>query len=107
MEKRGLLMRDNNSNYRIRVILIVLSMFIIMIARPNSVAKAYDKNDFEIYEDSGELHLYTGDETNVIVPEGVTSIGENAFQGCTHIESITLPEGITSIGQWAFSNCTR
>ena len=36
----------------------------------------------------------------------VTSIGANAYEDCTNIETVSLPEGITSIGNYAFSDCT-
>ena len=42
---------------------------------------------------------------NTIIPEGVTSIGEDAFLGCSGLTSISIPEGVTSIGEDAFSLC--
>lgn len=42
---------------------------------------------------------------NVVIEEGVTSIGNNAFQGIIDIESVTIPDSITSIGKNAFYNC--
>lgn len=36
----------------------------------------------------------------------VTSIGEEAFRGCTGLTSIDLPDGLTSIGEEAFTYCT-
>ncbi len=39
---------------------------------------------------------------NVIIEEGVTSIGDYAFFGCTEIESITIPSSLISIGYGAF-----
>ena len=41
-----------------------------------------------------------------IVPGGVTSIGEEAFDGCTGLTSVTISDGVTSIGDSAFSYCT-
>ena len=41
-----------------------------------------------------------------IIPEGVTEIGNDAFHGCTSLESITIPEGVTKIGYGSFSRCT-
>lgn len=41
----------------------------------------------------------------VILPEQLTSIGSNAFYGCTSLDEITLPGGVVSIGTRAFSGC--
>ena len=43
--------------------------------------------------------------TSVTFPEGLTSIGYNAFQG-TGLTSVTFSEGLTSIRDSAFSECT-
>ena len=61
-------------------------------------------NDFVI--ENGVLKKYKGSGGNVIVPEGVTSIGSKAFWGCENLQSITLPEGVTNIGDSAFSFCS-
>ena len=43
--------------------------------------------------------------SSITLPEGLTSIGKKAFFRCFSLSSITLPEGLTSIGDSAFSNC--
>ena len=43
--------------------------------------------------------------TSITIPDSVTSIGENAFRGCTSLTSITIPDSVTSIGGLAFSDC--
>jgi len=41
-----------------------------------------------------------------IIPSGVTSIGNNAFSGCSNLTNIDIPDSVTSIGNNAFSGCT-
>ena len=43
---------------------------------------------------------------NVILPDGLTSIGAFAFWNCTSLTSITIPNSVTSIGESAFSGCS-
>ena len=42
---------------------------------------------------------------NVIINNGVTSIGNFAFSDCTSLTNITIPNSVTSIGDYAFWYC--
>ena len=44
--------------------------------------------------------------TTVIIKNGVTSIGDRAFYGCTGLASVTIPNSVTSIGNYAFGFCS-
>ena len=44
--------------------------------------------------------------TSITIPDGVTSIGVNAFGYCTSLTSITIPNSVTSIGNYALEYCT-
>ena len=52
-------------------------------------------------------NLYLNNEllTNLIIPDGVTSIGKYAFDGCYSLKSVTIPSSVTSIGNGAFRAC--
>ncbi|MGN0855193.1 MAG: leucine-rich repeat domain-containing protein, partial [Kiritimatiellia bacterium] len=43
---------------------------------------------------------------DLTIPQGVTSIGDYAFSGCSGLTSVTIPYGVTSIGNYAFSGCS-
>ena len=52
-------------------------------------------------------HLYMTSIKSVIIEDGVSSIGDNAFQDCSSIENVIIPESVTSIGKQSFSNCIK
>jgi hypothetical protein len=60
--------------------------------------------DFVIKD--GVLIKYTDKNTNVKIPDGITSIGNCAFDGCINLTSITIPDSVTSIGHYAFDSCS-
>ena len=61
-------------------------------------------NDFVI--ENGVLKEYKGQGGDVVIPEGVKSIGDSAFEYCKSLTSIVIPDGVTSIGDWAFNGCS-
>ena len=53
-------------------------------------------------------NLYLNGELviDLVIPDGVTSIGRNAFYSYDSLTSITIPDSVTSIGEEAFYGCT-
>ncbi len=42
----------------------------------------------------------------IVLPEGIRTIGDNAFDQCSYLKEIQLPESLTRIGSQAFGYCT-
>ena len=49
---------------------------------------------------------FCSDLTSITIPSSVTSIGSGAFSDCTGLPSITIPKGVTSVGDRTFLQCT-
>ncbi|MGN0814654.1 MAG: leucine-rich repeat protein [Candidatus Coproplasma sp.] len=45
--------------------------------------------------------------TELVIPDGVTSIGDYAFVNCSSITSVVIPDGVTKIGDYAFDGCNK
>lgn len=43
---------------------------------------------------------------SITIPKSVVLIGEYAFQGCSSLTSITIPNSVTSIKEYAFQSCS-
>lgn len=66
--------------------------------------------DWDISTSGVTIIKYKGKDRNVVFPreidgKPVTSIGRSAFEGCSGLTSITLPEGLTNIRENAFEGC--
>ena len=51
--------------------------------------------------------LYVGEEriTELVIPDGVRTIGNYAFKGATNLVSVSFPASVTSVGNAAFNGC--
>ena len=56
-------------------------------------------DEIQSYKDSGV--------TSVVIGEGVTDIGNNAFRQFGNLTSVTIPGSVTAIGEEAFAYCER
>ena len=45
--------------------------------------------------------------TRIVLPEGLTRIGNLAFFGCKNLKTAVIPEYVKRIGEYAFANCEK
>ena len=75
----------------------------IVVESDNTV---YDsRNNCNAIIETSTNTLIQGCKTTII-PNNVTSIGDDAFYGCTGLTSVSIPDNVTNIGNGAFSLCT-
>ena len=60
--------------------------------------------DYKSY--NGPWNSTRMDIKSIVVGEGVTTIGNSAFEGCSKVTSVSLPKTLTRIGGYAFDHCS-
>ena len=51
--------------------------------------------------------LTEGTIESLVIPNGVTSIGDYAFYGCKNLMNISIPDSVVSVGESAFQGCSK
>lgn len=74
----------------------------IVVADGNTVYDSREGCNAIIRKSDNELMLGC---KNTTIPNSVKNIGKEAFSNCRDLTQIIIPDGITSIGDWAFSYC--
>lgn len=71
----------------------------------DGTAKVYNGGDTESI--TGDLKgIIERSISEIVMPDGVTTIGEGAFKKCTSLSSVTIPNSVTSIADDAFFGCS-
>ena len=71
---------------------------------PESV-KAKDGNDYKITAFGDQCFDDCSGLTSITIPSSVTSLGEECFAICSGLTSITIPSSVTSLGDWCLVRC--
>jgi len=70
----------------------------------NLASNTSNTEDF-IIDENGVLVKYVGAGGDVVIPDGVTGIGDEAFYHCESMITVVIPDSINSIGDCAFWCC--
>lgn len=68
--------------------------------------KLCSNDDFEFEGTILKKYKHLGYSGEVVVPDGVTAIGDKAFERCTNLTGIVMPQSIEFIGEAAFGGCS-
>lgn len=73
----------------------------------DSTNPKYDCKDNVVYDKNSNSVVFAarGVTGSITIPNGITTIGNSAFFGCTKLENVTIPESVTAIYNHAFFDC--
>lgn len=74
--------------------------YILTLEGSGAICDFASDKDAPWYSKSGRV-------TSIVIPEGVTAIGDNAFAQCHYVSTVILPQSVTRIGSNAFSEKTQ
>lgn len=64
------------------------------------IMEDYEQNEGPWYSSRASI-------TSIVIPNGVTHIGDYAFEEFVNLTSVTIPSSVTSIGEYAFLGCSQ
>ncbi|MBD9248037.1 MAG: hypothetical protein EGQ60_04290 [Clostridiales bacterium] len=102
------MIRSTQKRHLLALLTVVLALFALLLMHPTAGA-ANDSSDKLVGANikDGVLLGYYGLGGDIVLPNTVTKIGDEALKGNDNIVSITIPGSVKDIGNNAFEGCTK
>lgn len=102
------MIRSTQKRHLLALLTVVLALFALLLMHPTAGA-ANDSSDTLVGANikDGVLLGYYGLGGDIVLPNTVTKIGDEALKGNDNIVSITIPGSVKDIGNNAFEGCTK
>lgn len=102
------MIRSTQKRHLLALLTVVLALFALLLMHPTAGA-AGDSSDTLVGANikDGVLLGYYGLGGDIVLPNTVTKIGDDALKGNDNIVSITIPGSVKDIGNNAFKGCTK
>jgi hypothetical protein len=101
----GIAVNINNPNYSsLNGVLFDKNQTTLVIYPPGGAASYNIPDGVTTIGSEAFIRCYT--ITNIEIPASVTSIRDGAFYQCASLTGVVLPDGVTNIGDYAFYSCT-
>ena len=102
------MIRSTQKRHLLALLTVVLALFALLLMHPTAGA-AGDSSDKLVGANikDGVLLGYYGLGGDIVLPNTVTKIGDDALKGNDNIVSITIPGSVKDIGNNAFKGCTK
>ena len=62
---------------------------------------------FQKNEKSLVYYPISSENTEYVIPDGIKTIGDQAFSGCENLTSVSIPDSVVSVGDNPFIGCTQ
>lgn len=102
------MIRSRQKRHLLALLTVVLALFALLLMHPT--AGAVDADEDELIGaniQDGVLLGYYGPGGDIVIPNTVTKIGDEAFKGNKKVTSVTIPGSVVDIGNNAFEGCEK
>lgn len=95
-----------------KAVIRLIACLLLCLCAVSALADVEGDFVYSIFDGAAEITDYTGSASKLTIPSKlggapVTEIQYNAFRDCVSLTSVVVPEGVTSVGEWAFGGCVN